>query len=145
MKSAVFIGHNECYSLSNEQLKNIIIDCINEGVTHFYSGGQGRFDRACAITVSKLKKIYPHIKNILVIPYLSFKVFDEDIFDEIIFPSELEKSHYKASIPKRNKYMVNNSTVAICFISHGWGNAVKTYEFAKRKNLKIINLSTYTE
>ena len=143
MKSVIFIGHNECYGLSVNELNKIIIECINNGATCFFSGGQGGFDRTCANAVFKLKKDYPNIKNILVIPYLSFNVFDKDIFDEIIFPNGFEKYHFKAAIPQRNKYIVNHSDTAICYIHHGWGNAVKTYEFAKKKGLNIINLSTY--
>ncbi|MBO5089732.1 MAG: DUF1273 family protein [Clostridia bacterium] len=144
MKTAVFIGHSECYGLSDEQLTNTIIKCINEGVTVFLNGGQGGFDRKCALAVFKLKNIFPQIKNVLVIPYLTFNVFDKDIFDEIIFPENFENYHFKAAIPKRNKYMVNHSDIAICCINHGWGNAVKTYEYAQNKNLKIINLSNYS-
>ncbi len=143
MKSVVFIGHSECYGLSKDELKKVIIRCINDGATHFLSGGQGGFDRACANIVFSLKKDYPYIKNILVIPYLSFNVFDKEIFDEIIFPGGFEKYHFKSAIPQRNKYMVRHSSIAICYINHGWGNAVNTYNYAKNKKLKIINLSNY--
>lgn len=104
---------------------------------------QGNFDCTCTTAFFKLKEQYPYIKNILVIPYLSFNVFNKDIFDEIIFPNDFEKYHFKSVIPQRNKYMVNHSDIAICYIHHGWGNAINTYNFAKKKNLKIINLSTY--
>ena len=141
MKTAVFIGHNECYGLSNEKLIKVITNSINDGVTTFLNGRQGGFDRKCAITVFNLKKSYPQIKNILVIPYLTFNVFDKEIFDEIIFPLEFEKYHFKAAITQRNKYMVNNSQIAICYITHSWGNAIKTFEYANKKNLEIINLA----
>ena len=143
MSSVVFIGHNECYGLSIKALNEVIKQCIENGTTTFLSGGQGRFDRVCATAVFKLKKEYPHIKNVLIIPYLSFNVFNREIFDEIVFPNGFEKYHFKAAILQRNRYMVNQSEVAICFIEHGWGNAIKTYEFAKKKNLKTINLSRY--
>ena len=143
MKSAVFIGHGVCYNFPEERLKEILIENIKNGVTHFYSGGQGDFDVLCARTVYRLKERYPHIKNYLVIPYLSFNVFDKTIFDEIIFPDFLEKYHFKAAIPQRNRYMVNCTDVAICYIQHGWGNAFKTFEYATRKKLKIINISNY--
>ncbi|MBE6779827.1 MAG: DUF1273 domain-containing protein [Ruminococcaceae bacterium] len=144
MKTAVFIGHNECYGLSDEQLINTIIKCINNGVTVFLNGGQGGFDRKCALAVFKLKNTFPQIKNVLVIPYLTFNIFNKDIFDEIIFPEGFEKYHFKAAIPNRNKYMVNCSDIAVCYINHGWGNAIKTFEYAQKKNLKIINLSNYS-
>lgn len=145
MKTVVFIGHNECYGLSESKLEETIIDCINMGATVFLSGGQGGFDRICARKVFEIKTQYPHIKNILVIPYVTFNVFNKSLFDEIIFPENFEKYHYKAAIPQRNKYMVNNSDIAICYINNSFGKATKTYELAKRKNLKIINLSIYNK
>ncbi len=140
MKTVVFIGHNECYNLSEEKLNSAIINCVNSGVTNFLSGGQGRFDRICARKIFDLKNFYPNIKNSLVIPYPTFNVFNKQLFDEIILPDGFEKFHYKAAIPERNKYMVRNSDIAICYITHDWGNAVKTYTFAIKNNLQIITL-----
>ena len=78
-----------------------------------------------------------------MIPYLTFAIFDKDIFDEIIYPEGFEKYHFKAAIPARNKYMVENSSIAICYVNHGWGGAAKTYERAIKKKLNVINLGTY--
>ena len=141
MKTAVFIGHNNCFGLTNEQLENAIIDCIGKGVTEFLSGGQGGFDKMCALTVFSLKKRYPEIKNILVIPYLTFNVFKKEIYDEIRFPEGFEKYYYKFAIPERNKYMVKESDVAICYVYNICGNAMRTYEFAQKKGIEIINLA----
>lgn len=104
MKTAVFIGHNECFDLSSEALEKEIIKCIENGVTRFLSGGQGGFDRLSAGTVYRLKDKYPHIKNILVIPYLSFRIFNDKIFDEIIYPEGFEKYYFKAAIIEKKIY-----------------------------------------
>lgn len=113
--TATFIGHSECYGVTKEQVKVAIVELIEKGVTDFLSGGQGGFDRMCAGCVKELQEEYPHISNILVIPYLDFNVLNKDIFDLILYPEGFEKYHYKAAIPARNKYMVNNSGYAICY------------------------------
>lgn len=141
--TAVFIGHSECHGLSKETVEAAIVRLIQNGVTDFLSGGQGGFDRLCAGCVHRLQMQYPEIRNYLVIPYLSFNVFDRNIFDDIIYPEGFEKYHFKAAIPARNKYMVNNSAYAICYINHGWGGAAKTYERAAKAHLNIINLGNY--
>lgn len=138
--TATFIGHNECFGLSAEKLKNTIRELIKKGVTDFLSGGQGGFDRLCGRCVYELKKEFPHINNYLVIPDLSFNVYDKELFDSIIYPDGFEKYNFKSAIPARNRYMVDNSGYAICFVTHSWGGAAKTYERAKKKKLKIINL-----
>lgn len=61
--TATFIGHNDCYGVSEERVKSAITKLIESGVTDFLNGGQGGFDRICARCVYELKKDYPHIKN----------------------------------------------------------------------------------
>lgn len=114
--TAVFIGHNECYGVTSEQIKEAIVSLIDKGVTEFLSGGQGGFDRLCGRCVYELKKEYPHISNYLVIPYLSFNVYNSELFDSIIYPDDFEKYHFKAAIPARNKFMVDNASYAICYV-----------------------------
>lgn len=141
-KTATFIGHSECYKVADERIKQEIIKLIDLGVINFISGGQGNFDRKCAYIVHKLKKSYPDIRNILVIPYLTFK-YDKDLFDEIIYPEGFEYKHFKSAIPARNKYLVDNSNYAICYISYNFGGAFKTYNIAIKNKLNIINLGEW--
>ena len=58
----------------------------------------------------------------------------------VAYNDGFEKYNFKSAIPARNRYMVDNSSYAICFVTHSWGGAAKTYERAKKKKLKIINL-----
>lgn len=139
--TATFIGHNECMGVSTDEIKSNIIKLINHGVTDFISGGQGGFDRLCARCVYEIKKEYKEITNNIVIPYLTFKIFDKTIFDEIIYPEGFEKYYFKSAIPARNKYLINNSNYAICYVVHNWGGAAKTYAMAKKKKINIIDLS----
>ncbi len=139
-KTATFIGHSQCYNLDKLMLKEKIEILIKNGIETFLSGGMGEFDRIAAHEVHRLKKQYPHIKNKLVIAYLNAKIDDKEIYDEIIFPEGQEFCHYKAAIPKRNRYMVESSAYAICHVTHSWGGAAKTYALAKKSSLKIIDI-----
>lgn len=139
-QTATFIGHKECYGVSCEKVREEIIKLIENGVTDFLSGGMGSFDWMCARIVFELKKNYPHIHNYLVIPYLTFTILEEKYFDSIIYPEGFEKYHFKSAIPARNKYLVDNSAYAICYVTHGWGGAAQTFEKAVKKGLTVINL-----
>ena len=138
--TATFIGHKECYGVNSVDVRAEIIKLIEAGVTDFMSGGMGSFDWMCARIVYDLKKIYPQINNYLVIPYLTFTILEEKYFDSIVYPEGFEKYHFKAAIPARNKYLVDNSAYALCYVTHGWGGATQTYERAVKKGLTIINL-----
>ncbi|MBQ6945125.1 MAG: DUF1273 family protein [Ruminococcus sp.] len=139
-KTVVFIGHNDCTGLETGKLKSEIIKSIENGAINFISGGMGEYDRICARLVYEIKIEYPNIKNLLVIPYLNFNIFEKRYFDEIIFPEELEYVPKKASIIKRNQYMVDKSSYAICYVNYSYGGAAKTFQYANKKNVEIINL-----
>lgn len=142
-KTALFIGNRDCYQVKEADIEQTIITAIVSGITIFLNGGQGYFDNTCAVIVHRLKKNYPHIKNILVIPYRDFSIFNDSLFDEIIYPFE---SHtfsyytYKSGSPKRNRWSVDHSSVAICFVYRS-GGAEKTMKYAKKQNLRIIDLT----
>lgn len=138
--TAVFIGHSETDGLPHTLLKELITNLIADGITDFLNGGQGEFDRICALYVHNMQKEFKQVKNYLIIPYLTFKVFNAELFDEIIYPDGFEHYHFKAAIPARNRYMVENASYAVYFVNHDWGGAAKTYEWAKKRNLKIYNL-----
>lgn len=122
--------------MSSEKLKSLSAS----GVTDFLNGGMGGFDWMCARVVSDLKKSYPQIRNYLVIPYLTFNIAELKYFDDIIYPEGFEKYHFKAAIPARNRYLVDNAAYALCYVTHGWGGAAQTLKRAQKKGLTIINL-----
>ena len=137
--TATFIGHRECFGLSDSCIKNEIERLIQMGVINFLNGGMGEFDWRCARLVYELKYKYPEIKNFLVIPYLNFYIKEIKYFDSVIYPDGFEKYYFKAAIPERNNYLIENSCYAICYITHSWGGAAKTYKKAIKNGLTIIN------
>lgn len=139
-KTAVFIGHNDITGLNTKLLEQTIIDLIQKEITTFISGGMGGFDRTAAKMIYDLKKYYPQIKNYLIIPYLNFNIFDRSLFDEIIFPEKLEIIPHKAAIIVRNRYMIEISGTAICFVQYKVGGAAKSFDYAEKQGLNLINL-----
>lgn len=146
-KSAVFIGHRNCPGIDSERMMPFIEMLIAEGIDTFYNGGMGQFDRTAAFAVNKLKTKYPNIKNILVIPYQSFRIVNKEMFDEIIMPfAEQRESNvfFIGAIPTRNHYMVESSSYALCYVSGAPGGATDTYKYAQDKGLKLFNLYNLT-
>lgn len=138
--TATFIGHSNCIGIDKEQLTKEIHALIQKGVTDFISGGIGGFDMMCARTVMEIKREFPHIGNLLVIPYLNFKINNPEYYDKSIFPEELDPTPYRVAIPRRNKYLVDNSAYAVCFVHRISGGSYKTFEYAKTRNITIINI-----
>ena len=139
--TATVIGHNECSDVDTEHLRSELIKLIDSGVTTFISGGTGGFDRLCARVIHDLKKTFPHIRSYIVIPYLDQKIFEPSYFDGSEFPECLESVPYRFRISHRNRYMVQNAAYAVCFVTHGFGGAAKTYRYATNQGLHIIDIN----
>ena len=143
-KAAVFIGNRDCYRIDKEIIEQAIIQAIESGITYFLNGGQGYFDKTCALILHGLKARCPDIKSILVIPYRDFWIFNKDIFDEIVYPFEARIEsllNYKSAIPLRNRVMVEAASTAICYVERVGGGSWKTLNYAKSQNLRIIDLT----
>ncbi len=70
-------------------------------------------------------------------------MFNDSLFDEIVYPFEthiFSYYTYKGNILKRNRILVDRSSVAICYVYRS-GGASKTLDYAKKQNLKIIDLT----
>lgn len=147
MGYCVFFGHSDAYlSKSEEQeLESAIIKFINLGCTEFYNGGYGSFDRASALKVKELKKSYD-IKNYLVLTYLN-KKYDEyeledmkTLYDGTIFP-DIENCPPRWAISHKNQWLIKNADYVIFYLNHLWGRTGKIYRYAKKHNIKFINVA----
>lgn len=141
--TALFIGNRDCTEVATEDIEKAVIKAIEAGIRVFLNGGQGYFDRTSAFAVHQLKERYPFIKSYLLLPYRTFKNYDDALYDEVIFPFEehIESYYtYMGNIEKRNKKMVQMSSAAICYVRSMTGGAGMTLDYAKKKGLKIIRV-----
>ena len=139
--TAMFIGHRDCQGIDREQVTREIERLVQKGVTTFLSGGMGTFDRLCEYTVEQLKLKYPHIRLFVIMPYPTFHPAHVEDTSCLVLPEGFEQYHPKAAIGKRNRYMVDHASYAICFVRYSWGGAAKTLQYAKRKNLLCVSIN----
>ena len=99
-------------------------------------GGYGDFDNLAAAAVRRQKTSYPNIEAILVLAYLNRDV-DASRYDRTAYPP-LETVPPRYTILKRNEWMVCESDVVISGVTHGWGGAAKTLDYAKRLGKVIV-------
>ena len=148
-----FTGHRKIpqkkYVQIQEKLRDEIVTAIQNGYNFFYAGGAIGFDTMAAQAVLELKTQYPHIKLILVLPCVNQtdgweqSDIDEyerirDLADEVIYTSEEYK---KGCMHKRNRYLVDHSSLCICYMTRKSGGTAYTVEYATSNGLKIINIS----
>ena len=149
-KICTFAGHGNNYYYSDDTYKKII-SCLKQLITdknisEFWVGNYGYFDAIAARAVRNIKEEYPHIKLCLVVPYITsrinkFKLEYVNAYDEIIIPEMSPQTPIRAYIPICNQYMVDKSVCLLCYIERESGGAFKTYKYALKKGIEIINIS----
>lgn len=139
-----FVGHRDCDTALRDRTKAEIKDIIeNSGISTFYSGGMGDFDSMCEDAVLTLKRTYK-IKLCLVVPYFmqrlnTHKEYYTERYDEIIIP-ELNNTHYKQAITKRNQWMIEQSDIILCHVIRTRGGAYSTLRYAVKINKPMRRL-----
>lgn len=131
------------------QLEQTVIMLIQAGIRFFGAGGARGFDTLAAQTILKLRRKYPHIKLILVLPCLSQTQgwWDEDIkvyesiktaADKVTYTSE---KYTQGCMHKRNRHLVDHSSICVCYLTEDRGGTAYTVNYAKKQGLKVINLA----
>lgn len=138
MAICTFFGHSECYDLDAKILQNAIVQLICQGVDTFYVGNQGQFDRTVYRCLKMLRTKYPHIRIFVVLAYLPTREQECGDIEDTMYP-EIE-GHPKFAIERRNKWMIKQSDLCLCYVNRTWGGAYKFVCIAKRQGLEIINL-----
>ncbi len=142
MKSCAFFGHrNINVEQYREKLLKTLVDMIeNMGVTHFYSGYRGDFDRFCSNTVYELKAKYPHIKNTMVLSYIPGKEFIlPKCFDDSVYLLE-RKVPKRLAIIETNKHLVDKVDFIVAWVVLHGGGAYTAFNYARKRKKSIISL-----
>lgn len=133
-----FCGHSEISQPDavKDWLFNVTMDLLSEGADIFYLGGYGAFDRLAASVIREVKAGHNNVKAVLILPYLNSSI-DATGYDYTVYPP-LESVPLRFAISKRNQWMAEQADVVVAYVTHGWGGAAKTLEYARRKKKKII-------
>lgn len=136
--TVTFCGHRDVVPTDSVRvwLEKCVEELIQKGATGFYLGGYGSFDNMAASVVCELKKKYPNICSVLVIPYLNRDI-DTSGYDLTIYPP-LETVAKQFAITRRNQWMVQTADVIVAYVRHNWGGAAATLAYARRKKKRII-------
>lgn len=155
MKSASFTGHRhlsgDIKSLA-EYLYNTLDHHIKyHGLSDFYAGGAMGWDTLAALTVIKLRNIYPHIRLHLILPCsnqeqtLKWSAKNKEIFYKILAQAdsvEYTSNHYYNGCMKiRNARLVECADICFCYwnTNNFHSGTAQTVNMARKKHIDIIN------
>ena len=141
----VFCGHSDYIQNTNDGANILQILEVETGDVpcEIFLGGYGNFDNFALHCAKKFKEMHPNTKLICITPYLKNAKMDLEkaTFDSIIYPN-LEHVPPRYAISHRNKWMIEQADIVICYVSHQYGGAYAMYTDAKRKGKRIYNLGS---
>ena len=136
MSSCFFIGHRDApeslLPLVREAVEGLV---LQEGVTDFYVGSRGSFDRLAGAAVRGLMPTYPHIRLYQVLAYLPTKGVGEAPpgFTGTAYPEGLESVPRRYAILRANRAMVDSCDYLVAYAPYETGNARRVLDYARRR------------
>lgn len=150
-QTCCFTGHRKIpldqLESVTQRLRDAVIASIKDGYLYFGAGGALGFDTLAAQTVLDLKKDYPQIKLILVLPCKTqtrgWRQEDIEEYNRIIRAADkvvyTSNNYYNGCMQIRNRHLVEYSSLCICYLNKTTGGTAYTVEYAKKNKLNIIN------
>ena len=142
-----FFGHsnfrwNKAYE---DKTLSIIEDSVGDGEVNFLLGNYGSFDDFAYKCCKKYKDKHKNARLIFVTPYISegYQARLERAavdYDAIIYPP-IEGRPYKFAIHYRNRYMVDNADLIICYLTKRYGGAYEAVKYAEGRGRRVINIA----
>ena len=151
-KTCCFTGHRDLPTMEQKgiaaKLEQIVTGLINRGIKFYGVGGARGFDTLAAQTILNLKTNYPFIRLILVLPCLTQTQgwMTKDIAEYERIKAQADKAVYtsreyaKGCMHKRNRHLVDHSSVCVCYLTKQNGGTAYTVDYAKKHGLELINL-----
>jgi len=143
MSSCFFIGHRDAAEELLPRISAAVETLIHkEGVTDFYVGSRGRFDRLAAAAVRRLMETYSEVRLYRVLAYLPTEADDRlaEGFSGTVYPEGLERVPRRFAVPQANRAMVDACGFLIAYAPHATGNARKVVDYARRKGRRVIEV-----
>ena len=108
----------------------------------WYVGRNGDFDECAASLIKRIRKRYYEVDSqlVLVLPYRVKDIeYYENYYDGIIIPEACYHTHHKRAITVRNRWMVDNSDLALFYVER-CGGAANAMSYAERMGKRYINV-----
>lgn len=109
-----------------------------------YIGRNGEFDIFAASVIKRVQRATGKHNNelICVLPYhLKDIEYYVKYYDNVIISDFVSKTYPKGAINKRNRWMVEQADLFICYVEQKEGGAYNAMKYANKLGKQIINLA----
>ena len=144
-KVCFFIGHRDTPEHVYPALEQAVEQLITQGVTEFYVGNYGSFDRMAARAVSAAKQLHPQVRLTMLLAYHPGErpVTLPPGFDGSLYPPGMENVPRRFAIPRANRWMVEHCTHLVAYATHPASNAGKVVVWGIFKDKKVMKLKGF--
>ena len=136
-----FCGHRTL----EEHLYPLLKDLIRtKPFVEVYIGRNGEFDLYAATIVKRVQGAVGNDRSqlICVLPYPAKDMkYYEEYYDDVMIPECIEKAHSKGAIAKRNRWMVEQADLIVCYVERQEGGAYTALKYAVKLGKQTINLA----
>ena len=152
-KACCFTGHRSL-SVAEKlkvavRLRKAIKELVKQGIVFYGVGGALGFDTLAAQTVLDMKKEYPQLRLILVLPCedqtRGWRSEDIAVYSDIKRRSDkvvyVSREYTPDCMHRRNRHLVDHSGTCICYLTRNSGGTAYTVDYARRKGLRVINIA----
>ena len=157
-KTVCFTGHRIIPAAIRpallSELYSTVMRLIMEGYDSFICGGAVGFDTMAAECVLSMRERYPDIKLILALPCRDQTLKWDDLDDLTRYKEILGKAdrveyaevfYSQGCMHKRNRWMVDHSSVCIAYLTSNRGGTAYTCNYANKSAVELINLGEKTK
>ena len=140
-------GHRDldAHELVERRLYPIVKELIQtKPYVEFFIGRDGEFDTFVASVIKRAQRAFGKENNelILVLPYpKKDQEFYEQYYDAVMIPDCLANTHPKAAIERRNRWMIEQCNLLICYAEHKSGGTYTALTYARKLKKQILNLT----
>lgn len=149
MRVCAFTGHRDLfkYDFDEQLLERVVLNLVKTGVKKFLCGMAIGFDLKAAQAVLALKENYG-VELVACLPCINqadvFSAKNKALYNKILSNCDevivFEREYTRGCMFTRDRYLVDNSDVIVCFLRKKSGGTYYTVNYAKKSAKKIIEL-----
>lgn len=148
IKNCAFSGHRHSIGDLNLQLLDrVVLNLMKTGTKNFYCGMAVGFDLAAAESVLKYKNEYG-ARLFACIPCNGqsdgYSAKNKQRYDCILQNCDgeivISDEYHRGCMLARDRFLIENCGVLVCFLRKEKGGTYYTVNYARQKNIKIIEL-----
>ncbi len=147
-KLRVSIDNSDALHTLKLSIAKSLEELYNKGIRRFITGGAIGFDTMAAIEIVELRNTHSDVEHIIAAPFagqeLRYSPKDQIKYHDNIASADIvhyiSKEYHKSAYHERNRYMLQNASILVCYYDGQSGGTMYTVNHALNLGLEIINL-----